>query len=98
MLATAGAGKDPFQARPPARRARRDPEAAADPDLETVGALLEGARLYVLSGVYIAGRAASLVLIKVPIQPLFKYEVHRSPARFPFPDKNEFTSGCIEHT
>lgn len=66
VLATAGAGKDPFLPQPPPlRRPRRDIEAAADPDLETVGAILEGARLYVLSGLFVAGQAASVVLVKV---------------------------------
>jgi len=66
VLATAGAGKDPFQAQPPPARRVRDPEiGAADPDLETVGALLEGSRLYVLSAAYVAGHAAAPVLIAV---------------------------------
>ncbi len=66
VLATAGAGKDPFQPQPPPARRVRDPEiGAADPDLETVGALLEGSRLYVLSAAYVAGHAAAPVLIAV---------------------------------
>lgn len=65
VLATAGAGRDPFQAQPPPARPRRMPEPAEDPDLEAVGELLEGARLYVLSALFVAGHAASLVLIKV---------------------------------
>ena len=66
VLATAGAGRDPFQAQPPPMRPRRAPPAPAeDPDLEAVGQLLEGARLYVLSALFVAGHAASLVLIKV---------------------------------
>ena len=36
-----------------------------DPDLEAVGVILEGARLYVLRALFVAGHAASLVLIKV---------------------------------
>ena len=36
-----------------------------DPDLAAVGELLAGARLYVLSALFVAGHAASLVLIKV---------------------------------
>ena len=68
VLATAGAGKDPFQPQPPPARRVRDPEVgAADPDLETVGALLEGSRLYVLSAAYVAGHAAAPVLIAVRV-------------------------------
>ena len=69
VLATAGAGKDPFQQQqpPPARRVRDAEIGAADPDLETVGALLEGSRLYVLSAAYVAGHAAAPVLIAVRV-------------------------------
>lgn len=66
VLAQSESGKDPFQAPPPPARPR-DIESILDPDLETVGAVLEGSRLYVLSALYIASQGASLVLLKVPL-------------------------------
>ncbi len=64
VLAQSNAGKDPFEAPPPPRR-ERDVESILDPDLETVGAVLEGSRLFVLSALYIASQGASWVLLKV---------------------------------
>ena len=40
-----------------------------DPDLETVGLVLEGTRLYFFGGVLLAASAASPVLIKVCMLP-----------------------------
>ncbi len=40
-----------------------------DEDLETVGAVLEGSKLYVLSALHVGGTALSLVLAKVGLEP-----------------------------
>lgn len=66
VLAQSDSGKDRFKAPPPPARPRNI-EFILDPDLETVGAVLEGSRLYVLSALYIASQGASWVLLKVPI-------------------------------
>jgi len=60
--AQANKGKDPYSE--PPRGRRRAPADAADPDLETVGLVLQGTRLYFLGGVLLAASAASPVLIK----------------------------------
>mmetsp|Transcript_29592 Transcript_29592/g.74437 ORF Transcript_29592/g.74437 Transcript_29592/m.74437 type:complete len:407 (+) Transcript_29592:72-1292(+) len=84
VLAEASTGKDPFapeaarpekaavaragDARPgTTRRARAQRE---DPDLEAVGAMISGARLYVLTAVFVACSAAGLVLFKACLNPL----------------------------
>lgn len=63
MLAQSNAGKDPFSAQPPRRP--RDVESMLDPDIEAVGAVLEGSRLYVLSALHVVSQGATLVLLKV---------------------------------
>jgi len=60
--AQANKGKDPYSE--PPRGRRRPPADAEDPDLETVGLVLQGTRLYFLGGVLLAASAASPVLIK----------------------------------
>lgn len=62
MPAQANKGKDPYSE--PPRGRRRAPADAEDPDLETVGLVLQGTRLYFLGGVLLAASAASPVLIK----------------------------------
>ena len=65
LLAEADKGDNAVTAPPPPPRSRRaDLEAPFDSDLETVGAVLEGSRLYVLGALYIAGQGASWVLLK----------------------------------
>ena len=64
VLAKAQAGKDPFREPPKARRRSTDAE-AIDPDLETVGRVLEGSKLYVISALFIISSSCSLILAKV---------------------------------
>lgn len=64
VLAKAQAGKDPFREPPKPRRRSTDAE-AIDPDLETVGRVLEGSKLYVISALFIISSSSSLILAKV---------------------------------
>ena len=64
MLKKAQAGKDPFREPPRPRRKITDAE-EVDPDLETVGRVLEGSKLYVMSALFIICSSCSLVLAKV---------------------------------
>ena len=64
VLKKAQAGKDPFKEPPRPRRKPTDAE-EMDPDLETVGRVLEGSKLYVISALFIISSSASLVLAKV---------------------------------
>ena len=66
VQAQANQGKAP-QVEPPRAR-RRAPVDMEDPDLETVGLVLEGTRLYFFGGVLLAASAASPVLIKARLQ------------------------------
>ena len=49
---------------PKARRRSADVE-AVDPDIETVGRVLEGVRLYVFGALFFLSTAVSLVLVQV---------------------------------
>jgi hypothetical protein len=64
VLAKASAGKDPF-VQPPGRHRKGGDVEAVDQDLETVGRVLEGVRLYVIGALFVAASAVSFVLIKV---------------------------------
>ncbi len=64
MLKKARAGKDPFIEPPRPRRKATDAE-DLDPDLETVGRVLEGSKLYVISALFIISSSCSLVFAKV---------------------------------
>ena len=64
MLKKAQAGKDPFIEPPRPRRKATDAE-ELDPDLETVGRVLEGSKLYVISALFIISSSCSLVFAKV---------------------------------
>lgn len=64
MLKKAKAGKDPFKEPPRPRRKITDAE-EVDPDLATVGRVLEGSKLYVISALFIISSSCSLVLAKV---------------------------------
>lgn len=66
VLAQAGKGQDPFVPTPLSEKARRkDLESARDADLETVGLVLEGVKLYAIGAIYFMASTASLVLIQV---------------------------------
>lgn len=65
VLARASAGKDPFIEAPKTRKKTQDE--ALDPDLETVGRVLEGARLYFVGSVYCISASLSLILLKVSL-------------------------------
>jgi hypothetical protein len=62
VLARASAGKDPF-IEPP--KDKRKPVEPLDPDIETVGRVLEGARLYFVGATFCISTSLSLVLAKV---------------------------------
>ncbi|KAK9842318.1 hypothetical protein WJX81_006380 [Elliptochloris bilobata] len=68
VLAQANQGKQSHIEPPRARR--RAPVDVEDPDLKTVGLVLEGTRLYFFGGVLLAASAASPVLIKASLQGL----------------------------
>ena len=66
VLEKAQAGKDPFAQAPARLRRGADVEALdRDPDLEIVGAVLAGVRLYFIGALFVAASAVSFVLIKV---------------------------------
>lgn len=64
VLKKAQAGKDPFIEPPRPRRKATDAE-KLDPDLETVGRVLEGSKLYVISALFIISSSCSLMFAKV---------------------------------
>ena len=64
VLQKAQAGKDPFREPPRPRRRSTDAE-AVDPDLETLGRVLEGSKLYFISALFIISSSCSLVLAQV---------------------------------
>jgi len=70
VLQKAQAGKDPFREPPRPRRRSTDAE-AVDPDLETLGRVLEGSKLYFISALFIISSSCSLVLAQVILHPLF---------------------------
>ena len=63
ILAKAQAGKDPFREPPRPRRKSAEAE-MADPDLETVGRVLEGSKLYVISAAFVLASSCSPILAK----------------------------------
>ncbi|CAL8470893.1 g10435 [Coccomyxa elongata] len=69
VLSKASAGKDPFLDPPKSRRKPADIE-AVDPDIETVGRVLEGIRLYVIGALFLTCASVSLVLVQASLQPL----------------------------
>ncbi|KAK9904192.1 hypothetical protein WJX75_006390 [Coccomyxa subellipsoidea] len=69
VLSQASAGKDPFLDPPKARFKNADIE-ALDPDIETVGRVLEGVRLYVIGALFLTCASVSLVLVQASLQPL----------------------------
>ncbi|BDA45514.1 hypothetical protein COCOBI_07-3010 [Coccomyxa sp. Obi] len=69
VLSKASAGKDPFIDPPKSRRKPADIE-AVDPDIETVGKVLEGIRLYVIGALFLTCASVSLVLVQASLQPL----------------------------
>ena len=70
VLEKAQAGKDPFVPHPARLRKGADVEALdRDPDLEIVGLVLAGVRLYFIGALFVAASAVSFVLIKVGTGP-----------------------------
>eukprot|EP00193_Tetraselmis_chui_P012982 CAMPEP_0177774084 /NCGR_PEP_ID=MMETSP0491_2-20121128/13281_1 /TAXON_ID=63592 /ORGANISM="Tetraselmis chuii, Strain PLY429" /LENGTH=228 /DNA_ID=CAMNT_0019292365 /DNA_START=84 /DNA_END=767 /DNA_ORIENTATION=- len=80
VLAEASTGKDPFAPEQiteiapqrekrtgAARRARPQRE---DPDLEAVGAIISGAKLYILTAIFVGCKAAGFVFFKASLNPL----------------------------
>ena len=64
ILAKAAAGRDPFVADAAARRRPADVE-AVDPDMETVGLVLKGAKLYFIGTLFIAASTMQLLFVSV---------------------------------
>ena len=72
ILAKAAAGRDPFVADAAARRRPADVE-AADPDMETVGLVLKGAKLYIIGALFFAATTMRLVLASVSLDDLVSF-------------------------
>ena len=64
ILAKAASGRDPFMADAADRRKSTDVE-ALDPDLETFGQVLKGARLYFIGALFFAATALRVALAGV---------------------------------
>jgi hypothetical protein len=72
---------DPFREPPKPRRRSTEAE-AIDPDLETVGRVLEGSKLYVISALFIVSSSCSLILAKVDRICKMSGEHHHSGCTF----------------
>ena len=57
--------RTPFVQPPKSRRKAADLEAPTDPDIETVGRVLEGSRLYVIGALFFLSSSVSFVLLQV---------------------------------
>lgn len=64
ILAKAAAGRDPFIADASARRKPADVE-AIDPDMETVGLVLKGTKLYFIGALFFVSLTVRLALASV---------------------------------
>lgn len=75
ILAKAAAGKDPFVADAAERRKSRDLE-SVDPDMETVGLVLKGSKLYFIGTLFFAATTMRLVLAGVSSRAVYILAAH----------------------